>query len=188
MTGREHPFGLEDLVDSHIGELPVDDSDALEEHVFECPLCAARLDDIERIAVAVRAAVLDGAIGANVTAAFLRRAVDDGLTLREYRIEPGQTVACSSGPEDLFVVRLAGGSGEAEQLTARFVFHDLTTEDARTLPPREVLLDADRNEVVLIFPGAEVRSFPRSMWTITLDARVGDRPATFGPYVMDHTP
>jgi hypothetical protein len=143
---------------------------------------------VERIATAVRAATGTAAVGVNVTGAFLDRAASDGLTVREYRLEPGQTVACSAGPEDLYVVRLAGDFTDVEGLTMRVDFRDLTSDASQPLPPREILPDLERGEVVLVFPGSDVRTYPRSLWTITLDGEVDGRPASYGPFVMDHTP
>lgn len=182
-----HPITLGDLVDYHLDELNPERAEAIEDHVFECSQCAARLDEVGRIASAVRAATHRAEVGANVTGAFLERVEDDGLTLRDYRLEPGDTVACSAGPEDLFVVRLAADFSGAGRLTAHVDFRDLKSGGSQALPPREVMPDLDRGEIVLIFPGSDVRSYPRSLWTITVDGD-GDRPRRFGPFVMDHTP
>lgn len=188
MSDSEHPITLGDLVDYQLGELAGPAAENLEQHLFECPVCAARLDDVERIAAAVRRAVVRAEIGANVTGAFLDRAAADGLSRREYRLEPGQTVACSAGPEDLFVVRIAADFADAVELTAHVDFRDLSTGSSRTLPPRGVLPDVESGEVVLVFPGQEVRAYPRSVWTITVQGEVGGRAAGFGPFVLDHTP
>jgi hypothetical protein len=188
MTRRDHPFTDGDLIDYHLGELPPDRSESFEDHLFECSACAARLDEVGRIATAVRSAAADGQVGANVTGAYLERAAANGLSLREYRLEQGQTVACSGGPEDLFVVRLAADFSGAEDLSAEIDFRDLSSGESLTLPPRQVLPDTERGEIVLVFPGGEVRAYPRSVWTITVNGEVGGAARSYGPFVMDHTP
>lgn len=183
-----HPVPLADLVDLQLGELPEAAAEALEAHLFECPVCAARIDELDWIAAAVRGAAVAAEVAANVTGAFLERALGDGLSLREYRLGPGETVACSAGPEDLYVVRLAADFGMAAELTVRVEVRDLGSGTSQALPPREVVPDVERGEVVLVVPGSEVRAYPRSLWTIAVDGEVGGRPVSWGPFVMDHTP
>ena len=183
-----HSFSLADLLAYQLGELDADGERSLEEHIFECSDCAALCEQIDGIAAAVRSRVAGAAIEANVSEAFLRRASDSGLTMREYRLQPSQTVACSAGPEDLYVVRLSGDFGSTGALTAHIDFEDLTSGTVQTLPPRDVLADVVRREVILVFPGSEVRHYPRSMWTIFIDAEVEGGTERIGPYLMDHTP
>jgi len=188
VTPDEHPFKLGDLVDYHLGELSPAGEVALEEHLFECGECAALFESIVRIGAAVRDAGLSAVVGANVSSAFLERAIEDGLTLREYRLRPNESVACSAGPEDYFVVRLAADFESARELRLNVEFRDL--ESGVSTPPvaREVDPDLDLGEVVLVFPGEVVRSYPRSLWSLTLDGMTADGPVRFGPYTMDHTP
>lgn len=181
-----HPVSFDDLVDLELGELPEAAAEALEAHLFECPRCAAMLDELHRLVAGVRDAVAAAAVGANVTEAFLERALGDGLSLREYRLAPGETVACSAGPEDLFVVRLAAGLAEPAELTARVEVRDLASGASQALPPRDVLPDLERGEVVLVFPGAEVRAYPRSVWTVVLTGDVAGRTESYGPFILDH--
>jgi hypothetical protein len=187
MTSRDHPVGLAELVDYLAGDLSGERAAALEEHLFECDRCAAELDNVARIGAAVRAAVRRGAVGANVTAAFVERVADDGLTVREYRLEEGQTVACSAGPEDLFVVRLAGEFGGAGPLRLEAEV-ELATGRTQPVPTREVELDRHTGEIVLAFPGDVVRGYPRSVWTLEVAADSEDGPVGWGPFVLDHSP
>jgi hypothetical protein len=176
------------LVDYLLGELPQADVERLEEHLFECPVCARRIESIERLGLAVADAVRHAAVGANVNAAFVERAARDGLTLREYRIRSGQIVPCEAGPEDLVVVRLAADYGDATDLSLDVTFENLESGETSTPATRRIAADRDCGEVVLVFPGEVVRAYPRSRWTISVH---GERPsgtAEFGPFVMDHTP
>lgn len=188
MSGNDHPLVFADLVDYVLGELPETVVDALEEHLFGCPECAAELEALDRLGVAVRAAVRAGSVGANVTGAFLEHAAADGMTLRQYRLVSGQTVACSAGSEDLVVVRLAADFGPAQGLSLRVDYQDLDSGESHPLAAREVDVDLDLGEVVLVFPGTAVRAFPRSRWSLTIEAETGRQPVTYGPFVMDHTP
>jgi hypothetical protein len=183
-----HPYAPGDLVDYLLGELEEQEADALEEHLFECPVCAVDLEVIDRVAAAVRDAVHHGAVAANVSGAFLERATASGLSLREYRLAPGQTVACSAGPEDYIVIRLTGAFAGFDELSLRADFEDLDSGESYALPTQEVRADRELGEVLLVFPGAAVRAYPRSVWSLSLEGRWEGRETTFGPFVLDHTP
>jgi hypothetical protein len=176
------------LVDYLLGELTAEEETSLEEHFFECDTCASRLRSIESIGLSVADAVLHAAVGANVNGAFVDRVVRDGLTVREYRIPAGETVACSAGPEDLVVVRLAADFGDAENLQLQVTLHDLERDETSPVPARRIEADRDLGEVVLVFPGEVVRTYPRSRWTLSVSADAPSGSTRFGPFVMDHTP
>lgn len=182
------PVGLDELLDHLLDETGADRSGAIEDHLFECDACAERLESLERLREAVAGAARRGEVAANVTTAFLERAVRDGLTVREYRITDGGTVLCSAGPEDLWVVRLAGEFGDLHGVDLEAEFHDLEHEAVMPMPGREVVIDHDLGEVILVFPGDQVRGYPRSRWTMRLHGEGVGGPLDFGPFVMDHTP
>lgn len=57
----------------------------------------------------------------------------------------------------------------------------------------DVPVDRAAGEVVLLFPGATVRAYPRSVWTMELTTEVpagteGAPARAVGRYVMAHTP
>lgn len=182
------PIGLDDLVEYVLGETPEAKVEPLEDHLFGCERCARRLDSLDRIRRAVSAAVLRSALGGSVNGAFVDRASRDGLSLREYRIAEGTTVACSAGPEDLVVVRLAAGFEGVGDLRLDGTFEDLERGESEPLPTRDAVVDRDLGEVVLVFPGEVVRAYPRSRWTLRLQGETATGRAEMGPFVMDHTP
>lgn len=183
-----HPVDLGQLADFLLGELEPAIARSVEEHLFECPDCARRLAEIERIGRSVAAAVRGAAVGAVVSQAFVDRATRDGLSHREYRLRAGETVACSAGPEDLVVVRLVTGVGDVGGLEMEVRFEDLDHGQAVALPARDVVADRERGEVVLVLPGEVVRSYPRSTWTMSLRGESPDGIRDLGTFVMDHTP
>lgn len=176
--------GFGELLDYVVGETQGEQAEALEEHLFECPRCARRLGVLDAIGRSVTEAVRRGGVGGSVNAAFLDKVRREGLTLRDYRIAEGTTVACSAGPEDLVVVRLAASFPQAEELRLDGTFHDLERDETAPLPARAVVVDRELGEVVLVFPGEVVRAYPRSRWTMHLHGERED----LGPFVMDHTP
>lgn len=180
--------GFDELVDYVFGETPEDRVEALEEHLFACPRCARRLDLVDALGRAVVEEVRHGAVGGVVDAAFLERAEREGVTLRQYRITEGTTVACSAGPEDLVVVRLAARFPAAGELRLEGTFHDLERDETAPLPAREVVADRELGEILMVFPGELVRAYPRSRWTMHLHGEGEEGPEDLGPFVMDHTP
>jgi hypothetical protein len=180
------PLALDELVGYLLGDLPEADLDAVEEHLFGCAACGGRLESVDAVRRAVADAARRAELGGNVGAAFLERAVRDGLSVREYRIPKDGEVACTAGPEDLVLVRLAldparpADSDRPAALRLNATFEDLERGGSAELPAREVLADRGLGEVMLVFPGEAVRAYPRSRWTMRL--------ADGATYVMDHTP
>ena len=122
------------------------------------------------------------------TATALSAAAASGPALREYRIAPGQSVACTAAPEDDYVVvRLALDAGPSDEV-------DVETEmTPRGAAPQESLLanvaiDRARGDVVYMFSADYVRGLPRSRWVMFARVRAGSGERRLGPYVMEHTP
>lgn len=178
----------EALLEYVLGELPADASDRLEEHLFGCAECAARLEVLESLRAAVSQAARAAEVALNADEDLLERLARDGLTRREYRIPAGGTVLCQAGPEDLVVVRLAGKYGDVRDLRLDAEVVDLERDSAIDVPEREVVADRARDEVILVFPGQMIRAYPRSRWTMRLRGEGPGGPAEVGTFVMDHTP
>lgn len=176
------------LIDYLLGELPPGEEQRLEAHLFECPVCAARAESIERIGASIGDLVRHAGVGASVNGAFLERAIQDGLTLREYRIPAGETVSCTAGPEDLVVVRLEAEYGGSTELELDVAFHDLESGETAPVQTRPVVADHELGEIVLVFPGEVVRSYPRSRWTLRVHGSAPSGRTDLGQFVMDHMP
>jgi hypothetical protein len=183
------PLSLEDLVEYERGEAIPVDSERIEEHFFACGDCARRLEILSRVGAGVVALVREGRVSASVTAGLLDNARQRGVRLRSYRLAPGDTVACTAGPTDDFVViRLAVDVVEGESVDVASEAQNVETGEAWSETAEDVALDRRGSEIVYAFAGDRVRSLPRTRWTMR--ARVhgprGDR--QLGPYVLDHTP
>lgn len=182
------PFAVETMLEYVVGELAEESANRLEEHVFDCVACANELDWLGRIAELVRQAVGEAEVGFVGSDELVRRMVERGLTAREYRLLEGRPVPCTAGPEDLVVVRIAARFAGLADLGVEGQVLDLDRAETASLPRREVVVDRDAGEIILVFPGRVVRSYPRSRWTLRV---VGASPTgriELGPFVMDHTP
>lgn len=178
-----------ELLEYLLGELPQHHEGSFEQHFFECEHCARRLEAVERVAAGVADLVRAGRLSASVTRDVIERATSDGLKLREYALRPGSSVDCTAGPEDDFVVvRLAGPFGDEPDVSLEVDTEDLRDGSLSARRRMEVAVDRAIDEIVLLFAGDVVRSYPRSRWTINVDAGTPADPRRLGPYVMNHTP
>lgn len=181
-------IGLDELIDYFVGELAEERAQRVEEHVFTCEKCARSFENVDLLRRALEDTVRCAEIGCNVGSRFLERAVRDGLSLKEYLIPEGGTVTCHAGPDDFVVVRLSGDFDSFEELALGVDVEDLEAATTTQLPERTVVVDRDLDQVLLVFPGKLVRTYPRSRWTLRLTGHGSSGPAVHGPFVMDHHP
>jgi hypothetical protein len=98
-----------DVCDYWAGELPREDEQRIEDHVFTCATCAATLAAGQALASGVRALVRSGNFHSLVSESLLNRLARDGARLRTYVLSPGDVVPCAVwSDDDLVVTRLRG--------------------------------------------------------------------------------
>jgi hypothetical protein len=183
------PIPLPDLVAWERGDLEPEAGDALEEHVFGCAECTRRLEGVVALAAGIREAVAAGELPAAVTGELVERAETQGVRLRTYRLAPGESVACTAGPDDDFVVVRLGvevEAGESVDLVAQVADINTGTRDTRIT--EDVPVDPATGEVVYLYPGDAIRSLPRTLWSVTARVRGPRGERDLGPYTLDHTP
>lgn len=180
-----HPIDFETLVAYWLGELPEAREAGLEEHLFACAHCSGCLEELAALAAGVHAVVRLGKLGMVVSQPFVQALKHAGLRLREYRLEPGESVHCTLGADDdavvshvraplagvkrVDVVRLLAG-GEAEERLA------------------DVPFDPATGEVVVIPSAAWLRTMPAFTMHMRLVnvGEVGESP--LGEYTFRHSP
>lgn len=180
---------FEVLVDYRFGELSSAEELRLEEHLFTCERCAERALWIAAVGRGVADLFRRGAISSAASARAVEHAAGLGLSLRSYAIEPGQSVACTAGPDDdLIVVRLRVDAPDVESVDVEteITFIDAGRREARVLA--DVPLDRGTREVVYLFAGDYVRRLPRSAWVMQARVRAGGGERRIGPFTMQHTP
>lgn len=184
------PLDLEHALDYLQGEMPEAEAESLEEHLFDCVDCGPSFEALAGLRDSVAEAVRGAEVAGSVDGEFVERASQEGLEMCEYRITEGGTVSCKAGAEDFVVVRLAADFGDVHKLRLDCDFQDLERRISMPLPTRDVVVDRELGEILLLFPGDVVRSYPRSLWTLRLQGeRIADgEGAEIGPFVMDHTP
>lgn len=182
------PIDREVLEAYWLGELEPAESAAIEEHWFGCAICAQRLQQFADLASGVRTALGRGLLQAVVTPAFVEELKRRGMRVREYRVGPGQRVACTIAAEDDAVVgRMAAplaGVGCVDLLQAV----DLGGGRVEHGRAHDVPYDPASGEVVSMPAAAALRAMPAHTVHVRLVAVDGGAERLLGEYTFVHTP
>ncbi len=109
------------LADYWIAALPKLEEDAVEEHLFTCEECEARLREVISLAEAIRGMARQGSLLLVVSDVFLKRVAEEGLHVREYTPPIGGSIACTVTAEDDFLIgRLTADLSEARRVDLCF--------------------------------------------------------------------
>lgn len=104
------------LFDYYLGALEPAEEERVEEHVFACEECAARVQEVTEVAEGVRRVAQEGSLMMVVSDAFLERAKVNGARIREYALPPGGSVQCTvTAEDDLLVGRLKADLNSTEK-------------------------------------------------------------------------
>jgi hypothetical protein len=181
--GRCLSFG--ELADYWTSDIPEADAERIEAHVFECARCARLLAEAEQLRAGLGALALAGGFQAFVTDGLLNRLARDGVRVRAYALNPGDTIRCSAWADDeVLVARL------------RADFKGIPAVDAEMRLPTgeqwgrstDVPVREGATELVLALPATRVRSAPEGPMRLTLRAsgsHAGDG-AIVAEYIFDH--
>jgi hypothetical protein len=94
-----------------------EEEEVVEEHLLGCDRCAARLREVIALAAGVRTLAREGSLRMVVSEAFLRRAAEEGLRVREYAPPPGGGVQCTvTAADDILIGRLAANLSGAKRV------------------------------------------------------------------------
>ena len=93
------------------------EEEAVEEHLLECDRCGARLREVIALAEGLRKLAREGSLRMVVSDAFLKRAAEEGLRVREYAPPPGGGVECTvTAEDDILIGRLAADLSGAKRV------------------------------------------------------------------------
>jgi hypothetical protein len=115
-----HPIDATVLADYWVGALPRGpEEEAVEEHLIGCDACAARLREVIALAEGVRNVAREGNLRMVVSEAYLERAAENGLRIRQHVPTPGRIYQCTvEADDDLLIVRLAADLRGAARVDA----------------------------------------------------------------------
>ncbi|HUA82332.1 MAG TPA: hypothetical protein VMB85_00625 [Bryobacteraceae bacterium] len=112
-----NPIDAAVLADYWIAALAQAEEEAVEEHLLDCDRCGARLREVIELAEGVRKLAREGSLRMVVSDAFLLRAAEEGLRVREYAPPSGGGVECTvTAEDDILIGRLAANIGGAKSV------------------------------------------------------------------------
>ena len=180
-----NPIDAAVLADYWLGVLTNPDEEAVEKHLFDCDRCGAQLREVIVLAEGVRRLAREGSLRMVVSDAFLKRAAEEGLRVREYAPPPGGGVECTVTEEDdILIGRLAANVGEERQVDL-CICNERGVEQLR-LP--DVPVKSGANSVVFQESITFARAAPTNKMIVrlvTFDEEGGER--LLGEYTFNHT-
>ena len=181
------PLEFETLVAYWLGELPAAAEAPIEEHLFACAYCTGRLEELAAVAFGVRAAVRNGAVRAVITSPLVEHMKRQGMRIREYRLAPGERVACTIRADDDAVVGRMQVSLAGVKRVDTLQSLDLGDGRVQHWRVEDVPFDPDAGEVLTLPSASALRKLPDHTLRIRLIAvhESGERP--LGEYTFAHT-
>ena len=160
-----------------------DETDRVEEHLFACGDCSARLHDMASLGAGLAALAHQGRVTGIVSRTLLNRMQRDGVHVRLYSVASGETVPCAVFPaDDLVVAALRADFSAADAVTLSV----MGPGDSPIGEVDDVPVSRLDSELLWVLPAAVVRQMPSMRLRLTL-ASVGATRAVLGTYVLDHS-
>jgi putative zinc finger protein len=184
MPGCQTPISDGTLLDYWARDLTDGgETDRVEEHLFGCSDCSARLHALAALGTGLATLVRQGRVSGIVSRALLNRMQRDGLHVRMYSLAPGETVPCCVFPDDdLIVTALRADLSAVEAVTLSVT----ASGDSPFSQLDNVPVSRPDGEVFWATPAAVVRQLPSMRLQLTL-ASAGETRAELGRYVLEHS-
>ena len=182
--GCKAPIADGTLLDYWARDLPDgDEMDQVEEHLFACGDCAARLHQMAALGTGLAALVRQGRMSGIVSRAILNRLQRDGVHVRMFSLVPGDTVPCAVFPgDDLVVTALRADFSGVDAVTLSVT----GPGDSPIGRFEDVPVSRQGDEVLWATPAAVVHQMPSMRLQLTL-ASAGSTRAELGRYVLEHS-
>lgn len=176
---------LTTLIGYWFGELEAAEEATLEEHLFGCDECHARLRELVMLGRDIRHTVRAGHLNTVVTPAFVTRLQDAGLRVREYRLQPSSSVLCTIAPEDdLVVAHLEAALGGIRRLD--LVFYDETNRAQGRI--EDITFADDAKEITLANDVTALRQLSFATQRVELVAVEDSNERVIASYTFNHSP
>jgi hypothetical protein len=185
MTGtRSTCLSIGELSDYWTTDLPRDEVERIESHVFDCAACTELLAEADALRRSIGDVARSGGFQAFVTDSLLNQLASDGVRIRSYVMDAGGAVQCAVWDDDeILVTRLRADFSGVTAVDAEM---RLDTGDvwgcAADIPVGE-----GSRELILAVPAALVRDAPEIPMRLTLrssSAVPGD--PVLAVYTFDH--
>jgi Putative zinc-finger len=180
-----NPIDAAILADYWLGALGGPEEEAVEVHLLVCDSCGSRLREVIALAEGVRSIAREGSLRMVVSDAFLRRAGEEGLRIREYSLPAGGSVQCTVAAEDVFLIaRLAADlSGAARVDLSLCDEHGVEQQRLEDIPVRPGSSGVTLQESITIARAAPTQT--KMMRLLALDTAGRER--ALGEYTFHHT-
>jgi hypothetical protein len=181
-----NPLDAAVLSDYWLAALAKAEEEAVEEHLFSCDECGARLREVIALAEGVRRVAREGLLQLIVSDTFLKCAAAEGLRISQYAPPAGGSVQCTvTADDDLLIGRLAANLSGVKRV-------DLCLCDQRgvelfRLP--DIPFQPRAGSVVWQQSITYAKAAPSSTLIarlVTFDEASGER--LLGEYTFNHTP
>lgn len=160
-----------------------DETDRVEEHLFACGDCSARLHDMASLGTGLATLAHQGRVTGIVSRTLLNRMQRDGVHVRLYSVVSGETVPCAVFPaDDLVVAALRADFSAADAVTLSV----MGPGDSPIAEVDDVPVSKLESELLWVLPATVVRQMPSMRLRLTL-ASLGATRAVLGTYVLDHS-
>jgi len=179
------PVDAATLSDYWFALLPDSEESVIEEHLLTCDECGDRLREVIAIAEGVRKLAREGNLLMVVTDAFLKRAAEEGLRIREYAPPAGGRVECTVTVEDdLLIGRLAANLSSARQVDLSFC----NEHGQESLRLKDIPVHSATASVAFQQPIGYAKAAPSGMIIARLIAvDEGNAERLLGEYTFNHT-
>ena len=145
--------------------------DGIEEHLFSCDDCSARLAAMSSLGAGLSALVRRGHVAGVVSRSLLNRIQRDGVQVRLYSLSPGERVPCAAFPgDDLMVLALRADLSGSESVTLSLTDDD----DAVVGQAADIPVGRGDGEILWATPGDAVRRMPSSRLRLRLSSSAPD--------------
>ena len=173
------------LADYWLEELALTDEERVEQHLFSCADCSGELQRLVELIEAIRELTRKGIVAVILSEPFLERLRREGLSVRQYDVNPGGGVACTiTDQDDLVISRLAADLTGAKRV-------DISSCDAEGNERgrvRDVPLTGTRKEVVFSQSTDVLRALGTERIRMKLIAVDDMEERILGEYTFNHTP
>ena len=180
-----NPIDAAVLADYWLAALADSEEEAVELHLVDCDQCGARLREVIALAEGVRKLAREGSLRMVVSDAFLQRAAEEGLRVREYAPPSGGGVECTvTAEDDILIGRLSANLSGARRV-------DLCLCDGRgveQLRLPDIPVRSGASSVVYQESITFAKALPTSKMIarlVTFDEAGGER--LLGEYAFNHT-
>jgi hypothetical protein len=176
-------LSIGELADYWTADASSSEVEQIEAHVFECAACARLLAEADLMRRSIGRLARTGGFQAVITDSVLNQLARDGVRVRSYSVEPGESVKCAVWSDDeVIAARLRGNFSGVTSLDAEMRL--ATGEEwARA---SDVPVSDSATELVIALPAALVRNAPHGPMRLTLRASGSPKESVLAEYVFDH--